>query len=76
MADDAASRAGTAAPGPPVYLRNQLSPEALADYARELERLKREFGGMEIPDRKARERTLACIGGTLREIAALGTGPH
>jgi hypothetical protein len=60
-----------AAPGPPIYLRDRLSPAARPDYAQELERLKVELAELVIPNREAAGRTLACIEGTLRDIAAL-----
>ncbi len=60
-----------AAPGPPIYLRDRLSPEARADYARDLERLKAELLGMAVPNRQAVVRTFTCIDGTLRDVAAL-----
>jgi hypothetical protein len=60
-----------AVPGPPVYLRDRMSPEGRAEYARELEALRAEFEKMPIPNAEARRRTLAAIGGTLQEIASL-----
>lgn len=60
-----------AAPGPAVYLRDRIPADMRAEYARELERLKAELGGMAIPNREAAARTLACMDGTLRDIAAL-----
>lgn len=64
-------REDPAAPGPPVYLRDRMSPHARTDYARELLRLKADLSDMDIPDEDAVTRTLACIDGTLRDIAAL-----
>jgi hypothetical protein len=60
-----------AAPGPPIYLRDRMSAAARTDYAWELERLRDELAGLAIPNRDAVDRTLACIDGTLRDIAAL-----
>jgi hypothetical protein len=60
-----------AAPGPPVYLKDRMSAEARADYARALERLKAEFETMTIPNREAAARTCTAIAGTLGDIAAL-----
>jgi hypothetical protein len=60
-----------AAPGPPVYLRDRMSPDTRVGYARELERLKVELTAMPLPDIEARNRTAASIDGTLRDIAAL-----
>jgi hypothetical protein len=62
-----------AAAGPPVYLRDRMSPEVRADYARELGRLKAELVSLreDIPNRDAVSRTLRCIDGTLADIASL-----
>jgi len=60
-----------AAPGPAVYLRDRMAPTARAEYAAELERLKEELDGIDIPDREAARRTSGAIDGTLRDIAAL-----
>jgi hypothetical protein len=62
-----------AAPGPPVYLRDRMSPEARADYARELGRLRTELVSLrdDIPNVDAVSRTLRCIDGTLADIASL-----
>jgi hypothetical protein len=60
-----------AAPGPPVYLRDRMSAEARADYARALKRLDAEFEKIEIPNREAAARTRTAIAGTLEDIAAL-----
>jgi hypothetical protein len=67
-------REDPAAPGPAVYLRERLSAGARAEYAVELEGLKQELMGMEIPNEGARARTLACIDGTLRDVAELASG--
>ncbi|MCC7145559.1 MAG: hypothetical protein IT443_03865 [Phycisphaeraceae bacterium] len=58
-------------PGPPIYLRDRLTPEARADYAKELGKLKKEFTDLAIPDPELRRRTLAGVDGTLADIAAL-----
>jgi hypothetical protein len=60
-----------AAAGPPVYLRDRMSPQARAEYARELERLKSELSAMKVPNAQAVRNTLRCIDGTLRDIAGL-----
>jgi hypothetical protein len=61
-----------AAPGPPIYLRDRMPAAARVEYARELERLTSELAAMEVPNHQAVDRTLACIAGTLRDIAELG----
>ena len=61
-----------AAAGPPIYLRDRLTPEARRDYAEELKRLKSELGGIKPTDPAPVEKTAACIDGTLRDIEALG----
>lgn len=60
-----------AAPGPPIYLSDRMSPQARADYARELEALKGELAALSIPNQEAKRRTLAAIEGTLGDIARL-----
>jgi hypothetical protein len=64
-------RENPAAPGPPVYLRDRLSAEAVAEYARDLQQLKRELEQIPIGNEAAVMRTRRCIDGTLREIAEL-----
>jgi hypothetical protein len=59
------------ASGPAVYLRDRLSADARGDYGRQLEQLKRELEQMEIANREAVRKTLACIDGTLRDIGEL-----
>ena len=59
------------APGPPVYLRDRMSADLRAEYARELEQLRAELVETEIPNREAIDKTVACIEGTLHDIAAL-----
>ena len=61
------------APGPPVYLRDRMSPGARRDYARELDRLQEQFQDMAgaLPNGDAASRTVACLSGTLRELAAM-----
>ncbi len=61
-----------AAPGPPIYLRDQMSAAARAEYARELGQLRAELESIEIPNREAVDRTATCIEGTLGDIALLG----
>jgi hypothetical protein len=60
-----------AAPGPAVYLQGRMTPEARADYACELQRLKSELAAMKVRRARTVQKTLTCIDGTLREIAAL-----
>lgn len=60
-----------AAAGPAIYLRDRMSAEVRADYARELEQLKTELVKMEIPNREAMNKTLRAIDGTLQDITAL-----
>ena len=61
------------APGPPVYLRDRMSAQARSAYARELAALRAELQDVkrDIPGVAAVEKTLTCIDGTLRDIAAL-----
>jgi hypothetical protein len=60
-----------AAPGPPVYLSERMTAEQRTEYARELERLKAELAAMDIPNDATKAKTLACIDGALRDLAAL-----
>jgi hypothetical protein len=60
-----------AAPGPPVYLRDRLTSAERAAYAVELTELKQELADMGIPNRKLQRMTIACIEGTLADIAQL-----
>ena len=60
-----------AASGPPVYLRDRMSAEARADYARELRGLRSELAAMKLPNESAARKTLAAIDGTLADIASL-----
>jgi hypothetical protein len=60
-----------AAPGPPVYLLDRMTPAARADYARDLERLRAELEAMKIPDDRAKRNTLSCIAGALQDIGRL-----
>ena len=60
-----------AAPGPPVYLRDRMTPEARSEYARELEGLKGELLATDIPNEDAAMKTAAAIDGTLRDLAEL-----
>jgi hypothetical protein len=64
-----------AAAGPAIYLRDRMSAAARADYARDLERLKRELMTIEVPRQEVVVQTLASIDGTLRDLAALDQGP-
>jgi len=65
-------REGPAAPGPPVYLRDRMTPEARAEYARELVRLKDELVAMALPNEEAAAKTAVAIDGTLRDLTELG----
>jgi hypothetical protein len=60
-----------AASGPPIYLRDRMTAAGRAEYGQELESLKQELEALNVPNREAASRTVACIEGTLREIAAL-----
>jgi hypothetical protein len=62
-----------AAEGPPIYLRDRLTPAARAEYASDLRELKAELEGMALPNQTAKHRTLKCIDGTLKDLAALAT---
>jgi hypothetical protein len=62
-------RENPAAPGPPVYLRDRMTAEARAEYGRHLDQLKGEFLRMENGEPKVRDRTVACIDGTLGDIS-------
>jgi hypothetical protein len=64
-----------AVPGPPIYLRDQMTPEARAEYARELEALKQELQAMEAPNREAVERTVQCVAGAIRDVVGLAAVP-
>jgi hypothetical protein len=60
-----------AAAGPPIYLRDRLSPLARREYADDLRQLKVQFEQMTIPNQGTTDRTLASIDGTLKDIATL-----
>jgi hypothetical protein len=60
-----------ATPGPPIYLRDRLTLEARAAYAKELAQLRAEFLTLDVPNAEAAGRTTAAIDGTLRDLAAL-----
>jgi hypothetical protein len=60
-----------AAAGPAIYLRDRMTAEQRADYARTLEGLKAELAPMDLPNAEAKAKTLAGIDGTLRDIATL-----
>ncbi len=60
-----------AASGPPIYLRDRLSPEARREYAGDLEQLAREFATFSVPNREAMDKTLACLQGTLLDLSRL-----
>lgn len=60
------------AAGPPVYLRDRMSPRQRSDYAEELMRLKAELATIRIPNDVAADRTAACIDGALRDLRSLG----
>jgi hypothetical protein len=64
-----------AVPGPPIYLRDQMTPEARAEYARELEALKQELQEMEAPNQEAVERTVQCVAGAIRDVVGLAAVP-
>jgi len=60
-----------AAPGPAVYLRDRISPDARKEYARELEKLIVELQGIEISDKEKAGKTVKCIEGTLQDLYEL-----
>ena len=62
-----------AAAGPPVYLRERMSPAARAGYAKELNGLKSVIEDLrrDIPNTEAVDKTITCIDGTLQDIASL-----
>ena len=60
-----------AAAGPPIYLRDRISPQARADYAQELEQLKAELVKLAIANRELVNKTLTAIDGTLQDLAGL-----
>ncbi|HUU29044.1 MAG TPA: hypothetical protein VM123_14645 [archaeon] len=62
-------KSNPAAPGPPVYLRDRMSPDDRKNYAKELEELKAELQGIVIPNQELIGKTLKCIDGTLKDIA-------
>lgn len=57
--------------GPPQYVRDNLTVIGKMDYIRDLKKLKSELAGMDIPNREAVTRTLACIDGTINECEQL-----
>ena len=57
--------------GPAVYLSDRMTAQARQDYARQLRELSAELTRIDIPNDKARQNTLACIGGALEDIAKL-----
>lgn len=60
-----------AAAGPPIYLRDRMTPEARADYAQELHQLKDELNQMAIPRSDLVAKTMQAINGTLQDIQQL-----
>ncbi len=62
-----------AAPGPPVYLRDRMPPEARAEYGRDLRELRTDLEEMspQVANQEAVRRTLTAIGGALADLAAL-----
>lgn len=58
-------------PGPAIYLRDRMTPQARADYARDLNQLKGQLADIPIPNHEATLRTLAGIQGALADIATL-----
>jgi hypothetical protein len=60
-----------AAPGPPIYLRDRVTPENRAGYAQELTQLYGELRQMPITRRDLVNKTLRTIEGAQKEIASL-----
>jgi hypothetical protein len=60
-----------AAAGPAIYLRDRMSAEARAAYARELAQLQAELGKMALARSEVGAKTLKAIDGALQDIAAL-----
>jgi hypothetical protein len=57
-----------AAAGPPIYLRDRMTPEARAAYAHDLTQLKADLQHMSLARRDRVEKTMRAIDGTLQDI--------
>jgi len=60
-----------AAAGPPIYLRDRMTPEARGAYAKELKTIKADLADLDVPNQQAKRSTLTGLNGTLADIAAL-----
>jgi hypothetical protein len=53
-----------------------MDAKGRAGYAEDLKTLQDELGKMAIPDRRAVETTVACIGSALKELSAIKRAEH